>query len=70
MSIFDSRVRCDFEKQENHPNLFPEAEKIAGNLSKAIEYIYQADLSSESRVKIIREMITDNLINYKCWPDK
>ena len=70
MSIFDSRVRCDFEKQENRPNPFPKAEKIASDLSKAIEYIYLTDLRSEARVKIIREIITDNLINYKCWPDK
>jgi hypothetical protein len=64
MSIFDSRVRCDFEKQENRHNPFPEAEKIADNLSKAIEYIYQTDVSSESRVRIVREIITDNLINF------
>ena len=64
MSIFDSRVRCDFEKQENRPNPLPEAEKIADNLSRAIEYIYQTDVSSESRVRIVREIITDNLINF------
>jgi len=64
MSIFDSRVRCDFEKQENRPNPLPEAEKIADNLSKAIEYIYQTDLSSVSRVRIVKEIIIDNLINF------
>lgn len=64
MSIFDSRINCSSEKQENRPNPFPEAEKIADNLSKAIEYIYQTDLSSESRVRIVREIITDNLINF------
>jgi phosphoenolpyruvate carboxylase len=64
MSIFDSRINCSSEKQENRPNPLPEAEKIADNLSRAIEYIYQTDLSSVSRVRIVKEIIIDNLINF------